>query len=734
MDGKSEFHSHENYGLFLKKLLVANVVPCANHPTSHFLNTVKPVPAGEGHFYLNLHMEKTKSKPKEKLTAATADKISMAMTYYLDSEEPSPPKPPQTTAAPPAPPATSCAKKETAAVPKKPRVVKPNVSGNLSAAAAAAMSMLNNTKPKGPSTTKRQTVSKSNPPRVASKQIRKMTERSKYQPPPTPDKYVPPTFLRKAGPGASTRSKSATAIRPNNGGESASPDKTEVAGSRLYARAKQQQRSIKDKQKEKVGCPFNFSLPVFVSPSQPPPTPQPYKCTFAPNFETSSKSRGSTDRKVGEFTTGMTESASGQERFDCLYRDAQAKLERKKGLIAREKRNPSGCTFSPAIESTKKHRSRDQTKGIQRMKNLYSDGKKIKTKLEMKKAETAQTEAPNFSPQITRKAKNMDKYRSSATKRFSDRLYRDERSKFDHLANKKKELETEGCTFQPKITRSRSAPKSRPSWAVEDEGEKGVAERLYKYNSKIAAKHAVLLEEKEQQIEKETPFKPKLATLQYHEARNQRVSSRKKFDVERLMNQGGVQEKAARREALLRAEAKLLTFTPKIPKRRATSAPKSRPSWMNENEDTSNGNNGRKRTVEVYDRLYADRFYADEERMVAKEEQFMRDMRDCTFSPSIPLKRHEKSKVSSNTPVWERLYDDKMSIALLREEIKVQKELTGCTFQPATSTSSNRSAKINRMAATHGSSINEPVHERLYKAEDAKYKLLEMEKKRMELR
>jgi hypothetical protein len=155
---------------------------------------------------------------------------------------------------------------------------------------------------------------------------------------------------------------------------------------------------------------------------------------------------------------------------------------------------------------------------------------------------------------------------------------------------------------------------------------------------------------------------------------------------------------------------------------------------MNENEDTSNGNNGRKRTVEVYDRLYADRFYADEERMVAKEEQFMRDMRDCTFSPSIPLKRHEKSKVSSNTPVWERLYDDKMSIALLREEIKVQKELTGCTFQPATSTSSNRSAKINRMAATHGSSINEPVHERLYKAEDAKYKLLEMEKKRMELR
>jgi len=487
-----------------------------------------------------------------------------------------------------------------------------------------------------------------------------------------------------------------------------SPDKTEIAGSRLYARAKQQQRSIEEKQRAK-----------------------PYKCTFTPNFETSKKSRGSTDRKVGEFTTGMTESASGQERFDCLYRDAQAKLDRKKGKSARELKNPTGCTFSPAFESSSKHRSRDQTTGIQRMKNLYSDGKKIKTKLEMRKAETAQTEAPNFSPQITRKAKNMDKYRSK--KNFSERLYRDERSKFDHLANKKKELEVAGCTFRPKITRARSAPKSRPSWAVDEDGNQGVAERLYKYNSKIAAKRAVLLEEQEQKIEKETPFKPKLATTHYHEAREQRVSGRKKFDVERLMNQGGVQEKAARREALLRAEAKLLTFTPKIPKRRATSAPKSRPTWMNENEDTSNGNVGRKRTAEVYDRLYADRFYAEEERMVAKEEQFIRDMRDCTFSPSIPLKKHEKSKVSSSTPVWERLYDDKMSIALLREEIKAQKELTGCTFQPSTSSSSSRSAKINKMASAHSSTVGEAVHERLSRVHDAKYDLLEMEKERLEL-
>ena len=199
------------------------------------------------------------------------------------------------------------------------------------------------------------------------------------------------------------------------------------------------------------------------------------------------------------------------------------------------------------------------------------------------------------------------------------------------------------------------------------------------------------------------------------------------------LDQGGIQEKTARREALLRAEAKLLTFTPKIPKRRATSAPKSRPTWMSENEDTSNGNETRKRTAEVYERLYADRFYAEEERMVAKEEQFIRDMRDCTFSPSIPLKKHEKSKISTSTPVWERLYDDKMSIALLREEIKVQKELTGCTFQPSVSQSAARSVKLNKMAASRGSLVGDPVHERLSRVQDAKYDLLEMEKERLEV-
>ena len=85
-------------------------------------------------------------------------------------------------------------------------------------------------------------------------------------------------------------------------------------------------------------------------------------------------------------------------------------------------------------------------------------------------------------------------------------------------------------------------------------------------------------------------------------------------------------------------------------------------------------------------------------------------MRDCTFSPSIPLKRHEKTKMTSSTPVWERLYDDKMSIALLREEIKAQKDLVGCTFQPSHQLTSKHLLKKKEKEA-----LTVPVHERLAK-------------------
>ena len=184
------------------------------------------------------------------------------MSYYLDSAPTHPPKAPSTSTSPvdpPAPPPSSGPAKGTTKVRNKSRIVRPKTSGNTSSAAAAAMSMLNSTGTTKPATKRKPTVTKSNTPRVVSKQTTATKERSKYNAPPTPDKYVPPTFSRKgATPKASSaRSKSATTLRPTEEDVVDSPDKTTIAGSRLYARAKQQQRSIEEKQKAKVCAPVS---------------------------------------------------------------------------------------------------------------------------------------------------------------------------------------------------------------------------------------------------------------------------------------------------------------------------------------------------------------------------------------------------------------------------------------------------------------------------------------------
>ncbi|GMI15851.1 hypothetical protein TrVE_jg5654 [Triparma verrucosa] len=628
------------------------------------------------------------SKKGEKISANVASKISAAMAMYLDSSDVSPSNStsasvPEANDLPP-PPTSQTSVVPAAKAKKKSRLVDPTKGGSSVTSSAHPDPAPTYSKQSAPSPSPAPAPAPAPPA------------------PPSNDVYVAPSYLRK--------NKNLSSSRPSSQPSEAplSPDKTEIAGSRLYARAKQQQKSLHDKQADK-----------------------PYKCTFVPKFATSNKSRGSTSRPSAQFKKGMTESASGQERFDCLYRNAQAISEKKQRSMKYNQNNPEGCTFAPKFEAKKK-KKRGESTGLDRLNNLYSDGKKIRAKLEMIKAEEA---TPGFSPQITRKAKKVNEYRTDKTKDYALRLYRDERStgnKYAMLEQKQKNLQMEGCTFKPTLKatkRSSSAPKMRASWANDTAG---VTDRLYKYNAKTTAKKAMLLEKQEEQLKRETPFKPQLETSHYNK---HRVSSGKKFDVDRLVNQGGTQEKAAKREALLRAEARKLTFQPKIPKRRATSAPKTRPTWMSVSgsEETamqrSNASEAPKTPVHM--RLYEARSHVEETYMHLREESFMKEMRDCTFSPSIPLKKHEKTKISSHTPVWERLYDDRMSIAILREEIKEQKELTGCTFQPSHNETSHH--KLTRGAELL---LHKPLLERLAVSKDdmgKKQTLLEERKKQLEL-
>ncbi len=611
------------------------------------------------------------SQKEGTVSKAVADKINMAMSYYLDSEDPpSAPEQSEYVKPPPAPPAP-VSKKSTSSYSTQGirgtqgRVSPPPVSPTLSSAA----------------------------------------KMNAHEAPPAPSEYVPPSYPR--GKTSSTKVRRPASNVGNNraGRNQLSPDRTEVAGSRLYARAKQQKK-LHDERLLK----------------------NPHGCTFSPSFSTSASSRGSVKGK-GRFRGGMSESKSGQERFECLYMNAQSIAEKKERSTLREHMNPAGCTFSPEFVA-KAHRKRDEALGQSRLDALYNDAKKIKAKLEMKKAEEVQS-APGFSPQITRKGKKVSQYRTREGQDFSRRLYRDiegTESKYKRLEAKKKQIETSGCTFTPKVRRSASAPKSRPSWKNDESANMDVSDRLYSYNTKLTAKRALLVEQNEAQIERETPFKPNLSTNIYnrvHHIEGTGGSLQAGHVFERLTQKGSYQEKSARREALLREEAKIYTFKPQIPKRRSRSAPKTRPSWQEEN-------GGDDEDVPVYDRLYSNRHHKDEIIVEAKENQFMQEMKECTFSPSIPLKLEEKTKISSRTPVWERLYDDKMSIQLLREEIKAQKELTGCTFQPK----SNRKRLVNgRWQDTIESEYAAAVHDRLTKVDlQKRAEMLEKEKEALELK
>ncbi|GMH63020.1 hypothetical protein TL16_g03609 [Triparma laevis f. inornata] len=706
------------------------------------------------------------SKKGEKISANVASKISAAMAMYLDSDDAPVASNKSSNMAhtndlPPAPVVRAQQAGASGKAKKKSKLVDPTKGGGGQTGQVDPHSAATHTAPaysSGSQSGNTQYVKQTAP--APSHTVPAVAPPA---PPQSGEGYVAPSYLRK-NKNISRESLGSSQLgeyteghhegHPSGVREAPlSPDKTEIAGSRLYVRAKQQQKSLHDRQADK-----------------------PYKCTFVPKFETSNKSRGSTSRPTGQFKKGMTESASGQERFDCLYRNAQAITEKKQRTIRRRETNPEGCTFAPKFEAKKK-KKQGETTGLDRLNNLYSDGKKIKAKLEMMKAEEV---VPGFSPQITRKAKKVNEYRTDKTKDYAQRLYRDERStgnKYAMLEQKQKNMQLEGCTFTPslktKTKRSSSAPKMRASWATNDTA--GVTDRLYKYNAKTTAKKARLLEKQEEQLKRETPFKPQLETSHYNK---HRVSSGKKFDVDRLMNQGGTQEKTAKREALLRAEAKKLTFQPKIPKRRATSAPKTRPTWMSEKtakreallraeakkltfqpkipkrratsapktrptwmsvgggEESAvlsgGGGGGEVVGTPVHMRLYDARSKVEETYMHLREESFMKEMRDCTFSPSIPLKKHEKTKISSHTPVWERLYDDRMSIAILREEIKAQKELTGCTFQPTGNATSHH--RLTRGAELL---VHKPLLERLAVSKDdygRKLTLLEERKAELELR
>ena len=82
-------------------------------------------------------------------------------------------------------------------------------------------------------------------------------------------------------------------------------------------------------------------------------------------------------RQTGCVGTG-TESASGQDRFECLYANAHTVMTRQENI--RNTKVEKECTFKPERVGRRK----DEGKcGKERMEMLYEDAKRIKMKVRL---------------------------------------------------------------------------------------------------------------------------------------------------------------------------------------------------------------------------------------------------------------------------------------------------------------------------------------------------------------
>lgn len=133
--------------------------------------------------------------------------------------------------------------------------------------------------------------------------------------------------------------------------------------------------------------------------------------------------------------------------------------------------------------------------------------------------------------------------------------------------------------------------------------------------------------------------------------------------------------------------------------------------------------------IEVYERNIEEK----------RSQRLHDELKGCTFAPKTtkygkPMMGSmdaggggvdESSIVSTDgdLPVWERLQQNRQGIQMLRDEIKKQKDLEGCTFQPETGRKpANAQVEVEL----------EPVHERLSK-KAKNYEMLSKIKEQQEL-
>lgn len=169
---------------------------------------------------------------------------------------------------------------------------------------------------------------------------------------------------------------------------------------------------------------------------------------------------------------------------------------------------------------------------------------------------------------------------------------------------------------------------------------------------------------------------------------------------DRLYRQSSMREKElARRKAQLEKESGL-TFRPQLSRRSQVVA-------------QSQADCGEE-PVNVYDRLHRAGLSLKQQREAMSEHAEDDELRECTFQPSLSTASRKLSGVTvaeEEGNVFSRLArQSAKEVELLREEIKKQQELEGCTFQPNLSRRAPRGSVASHDAADGDEA---PIWERL---------------------
>jgi hypothetical protein len=438
------------------------------------------------------------------------------------------------------------------------------------------------------------------------------------------------------------------------------------AGNRLYQAAQQQQRKLKTMREQ---------------------TPE--HCTFSPKV---------TDKAA------MQSTKEGQRRFDQLYKTAQLKTAESIEKTKKE-RELEGCTFKPAILAKSKV-SGGNSSGASRFNKLFHDAAATQAKLATKKRQQDEDARAKMRPTITARGSASP---TPQSRKIHDKLYQDKDEKMSRLQSKRaahESREMSACTFQPALSqrRSASAPRQRPA-----SGPGQVTDRLHGYAKDAELRKAALKKKQEEEEMRGVTFQPKLTPR----SRRDRSPAPQRSRVgggqgeltayERLHRAGTKEEVLAKVEHIREATETECTFTPKINKKRSARS-RSVPLRGQRSEPPPSPAPGR--TTTVFERLHADGGDMAARQVELREATLRKELAECSFEPSIATAGHHHHQRAAaaasplNTPgggggggggggrdvgegpVWDRLQQNRQGIQLLRDEIKKQRDMQGCTFAP----------------------------------------------------